>query len=502
MDYIAKHWRGELSLSVAFWVNNWVLMLPLGIVLGLLSVWIQGWGQGLQAAAITSLVGWVLLLALSIWAPVGAWRSATTYRDEGGSPLLAAGAKLVLGLGLLYTAASVVFDVLPELPSQLRMAAGSDPIGRLDIRVAPDGRSVTLSGPFGAGAASRFERTLKSAPQLQRVVLESPGGRLFEANEIATQVRQRGLQTRAEGDCASACTLVFIAGTHRSVARAAKLGFHRASVQSMNPLHDQLANKKLAILYDKAGLPRYFISRVLETPSSHMWFPETDVLVAAGVLPKPTLLPELDIGLPADAPLAAYREVLDNNALWVALDQRRAGAIDDASQRMLAARQRGLDVAASALEGQAVALAAVPAVVRSAGSSALDGFLAVLGSELRERKATGDTECQAVLASSLGANAAEGAGPPPQRLADWLENALLEPADLQPTRALTALEIEVLQREMGADGPGRITALTRGAGPRKVVPGCAKAIELLDAVGRLKPPQRRLAARLMLMPPT
>jgi hypothetical protein len=38
------------------------------------------------------------------------------------------------------------------------------------------------------------------------------------------------------------------------------------------------------------------------------------------------------------------------------------------------------------------------------------------------------------------------------------------------------------------------------AGQRKAGPGCAKAIELLDAMARLKPPQRRLAARQLLAP--
>jgi hypothetical protein len=498
MGYIGRHWRGELSLPVSFWVNNVLLLAPLGFAIGLLMAWISGWGQGLQTSAITMLAGGALLGLLSVWAPVGAWRAAGVYREQGGSAGWALATRALLLLGLLSNLGALVVDVLPEMPQLLRMAAGQDPIGRLDITLSADGRIVTLTGPIGMGSATRFERTLQGAPQLQRVVLQSPGGRLFEAHQMATQVRLRGLQTRATGDCASACTLVFIAGGRRSLAPAARLGFHRASVPSMNPLHEQMANAKLASLYRDAGLPRDFIFHVLATPASTIWNPATDQLVAAGILPPPTLLPELDTELPADAPLDHYRDALNNNLLWTALEQRRSGAIADAAQRMLQARHSGMDLAATALEGQAVALAAVPTVLRSAGTQALDRFMELLAAELRERRAAGDAACQTFLSSAVtvtppAANAA------PQRLADWLQTALLEPAEPQLSRPLTPLELEVLRRELGDNVPERIAALGPSRGTP--APGCTKALELLDAMARMRPPQRRLAARLMLNPP-
>jgi hypothetical protein len=41
MNYMSRHWRGELSLPVAFWVNNLLLMFPLGLVVRLM---LQGLG--------------------------------------------------------------------------------------------------------------------------------------------------------------------------------------------------------------------------------------------------------------------------------------------------------------------------------------------------------------------------------------------------------------------------------------------------------------------------
>src|SRR5882762_9714083 len=102
MGYLSRHWRGELSLPVAFWVNNFLLLFPLGFGLGLLMAWIAAWGQNLQTMSIAVLFGLAVLAVVSVWAPVGAWRSATRYLDDGGSAGLGLATKLVLVLGMLF----------------------------------------------------------------------------------------------------------------------------------------------------------------------------------------------------------------------------------------------------------------------------------------------------------------------------------------------------------------------------------------------------------------
>ncbi len=101
MGYVARHWRGELPLALSFWVNNLLLLVPLGLAIGMLMAWIVGWGQSLQAASVALLVGGALLALLSVWSLVGCWRSASAHRADGGSALWSGLAKLVLGLGAL-----------------------------------------------------------------------------------------------------------------------------------------------------------------------------------------------------------------------------------------------------------------------------------------------------------------------------------------------------------------------------------------------------------------
>jgi len=67
-NYLSRHWRGQLSLPVAFWVNY--------IVLGAIYFVI---GKIMESNEVGDSVGMpfmLILLPIVIWQCVGAWRSA------------------------------------------------------------------------------------------------------------------------------------------------------------------------------------------------------------------------------------------------------------------------------------------------------------------------------------------------------------------------------------------------------------------------------------------
>src|SRR5438270_8294619 len=88
--YIARHWRGELSLPRSYWVNTVLLnvvVFPLAIrifgVAGLAVVHTNVWaGLAFVIAMYVCLLFW--LLPVTIWQLVGLWRSATNYQLQGG----------------------------------------------------------------------------------------------------------------------------------------------------------------------------------------------------------------------------------------------------------------------------------------------------------------------------------------------------------------------------------------------------------------------------------
>ena len=118
--------------------------------------------------------------------------------------------------GLLAALISLGLNALT--PSLTQAASGHEPA------------RLVLSGVIGPGAFLRFRAELdRTNPQV--VIVDGPGGRVFEAVLIGTEIKRRGLATVVPRNrsCASACTIVFLSGRTRSLQSGASLGLHAAA---------------------------------------------------------------------------------------------------------------------------------------------------------------------------------------------------------------------------------------------------------------------------------
>ena len=160
--------------------------------------------------------------------------------------------------------------------------------------------------------AAAFEAMLARNPQVRVVHLNSYGGELTEARDMADVVTRRGLSTRVTGTCDSACALIFLAGNDRSLASGATIGFHRFSwyADSVRDFFDANAGDfgwsdpfDLAEwLYEDTqaeifehltymlarGVDPAFAIQTLREDSGGMWYPPRAVLIAAGVVTDAT----------------------------------------------------------------------------------------------------------------------------------------------------------------------------------------------------------------------
>ena len=499
--YLGRHWHGELSLGVSFWVNNVLLAAPAGMALGALAAWITVTGDLLRSGSLAVLVCYPLLVLLALWCTVGCWRSAQAHVASGGSAVLARLAQLVLALGALNTGWATLFEFGPNVGSYWRMARGIDPIGNLNASLSADRQRLLLQGPIGAGDGVRVKDLLATAPQLRVVELNSPGGRLKEAETIAAAVRERQGVTRATGNCESACTLIHLAGSRRQVMPGAKLGFHRAFAGSHNPVVDQLVNLELARSYREAGLPERFIQQTLATPPWRMWYPSRAELAAADLLHIPAR--PLDVDLPADpqAQAAAYAELMRVNDVWLAMDQFRPGALQLAAQQMAQLRSAGAADEAAQVQAQQVVQALLPDLLLGAEAWSLETYLGLL---IDQTAAARDSGAGAACLAVLRGDAAVRRQLPPallQRESAWLIDAASQPARKQGPRSLSALEQEVLRRRLGDQAPALLATAWRAGthrpDPRSPLPECNRTLELLRAVAALPAAERRLAARVI-----
>ncbi len=152
------------------------------------------------------------------------------------------------------------------------------------ISASEDGSALIVEGPITDGAYASFQRALRAWPIARNVILKSPGGLMFEADRIAHLVRERRMATYAHTLCASACTVILIAGSDRTAEPGTRVGFHRPNV-SRSPTPErtlQLTRR----LYERAGLAPSFTARIYATPFESVWYPGVDEMISAGVLTR------------------------------------------------------------------------------------------------------------------------------------------------------------------------------------------------------------------------
>jgi hypothetical protein len=283
-NYLVRHWRGELSLPVSYWINGTLIagvgVALLGAGLGALEA------TGLSLSTLSMLV--LVFLALSglvwLWSMVGIWRSAGRHPDRGGNVFWTGAARIRVALAVLG-ATGRVYGYLLQTREYAQLASGRDPMGPpAELRTEASGETLTLVGAITVGTGDRFERSLSQAPRVKLVRLSSPGGRILEAQRIAAAIRRRKLDTRVDDLCASACTFVLLAGANRTANEDARIGFHQPSFPGLTPEQNAGAIEAMRSAYRRAGIEDGFVRRAMTTPAVSIWYPDMREMIDAHVI--------------------------------------------------------------------------------------------------------------------------------------------------------------------------------------------------------------------------
>jgi hypothetical protein len=283
-SYLRRHWVGHLPLPLAYWVNGALLSMLLLALAEFLTYRIRSDWHSLRGMAAVALGYLVVSTIIWLWSSVGIWRSAYWHRRRGGSAGWGFAARALVLLGAVLT----VFrsgDIALQAAELGNLARGKDSIGEVaEMKVSADGRELLVRGNLAVGAADRFEAVLGTAPKVTTLVLSSPGGRIFEAERIAEAVRRRGLDTRVDDACMSACTDILLAGRDRSAPARARIGFHQPDFPGVS---DAERRRMIFAMHDRyvaAGVKEAFVWQAIEPPPQSMWFPTADELIDANVL--------------------------------------------------------------------------------------------------------------------------------------------------------------------------------------------------------------------------
>ena len=123
-----------------------------------------------------------------------------------------------------------------------------------------------------------FVAALPGNTILTGIALSSPGGNLMEGVRLATTIRNTGLATGAFGTCASACFLIFAAGTRKFAFEGARIGVHSASVQGVETTGSQAMTTQMARTAADFGVPPAVIGKMVTTAAADVaWLSQDDL---------------------------------------------------------------------------------------------------------------------------------------------------------------------------------------------------------------------------------
>jgi hypothetical protein len=284
-DILWRCWTGEFSLGRIFWTGAIAIILVLGFfcyvaprIIFLLPKAYSPLGvliAGLLFSPFPFLMPvWIVLLWRAGWGtgnPRKVWSTLA----------------IAFSCGLSLLVVALVHILTPIAADALSGIIDDPQKGLRGVRVSGIDKSVLVYGYISHSVARDLAVALDSDPSVRLVELNSLGGRSAAAEEMADLIRSRGLDTRVSVKCASACTVLFLAGRRRFMRAGALFGFHAASAfNGMIGRGDTESMRQRAIA---AGVASWFVARAYQ--GRKVWVPSTMELQEAGVVTA--ILPSL-----------------------------------------------------------------------------------------------------------------------------------------------------------------------------------------------------------------
>jgi hypothetical protein len=281
--YIARSWRGEVSLARAFFVNCIGITIAFAIALLVPLAAAMFFVNGEVRAEIYL---WLAFMAtvyalgtpLTVWQLVGLWRSATRHVRGGGRRIVAYGAYALIA-GLAAYEVSDAPSTWEEFKKAQRLLTLEEAV-RTDFTVAETDGVLSVSGLFGKQMVDKVAEELARNPNIRVVHLTSVGGFIDAGERLAALIKERQLVTYVSDHCKSACTFAFLAGRERWLGPDGTLGFHSA----IGIAGDEEAVRAMSDLYVSLGVPADTIAKIKAVPAESMWERSAGELMAEGLV--------------------------------------------------------------------------------------------------------------------------------------------------------------------------------------------------------------------------
>ncbi|MEN6386532.1 MAG: hypothetical protein ABFD79_15245 [Phycisphaerales bacterium] len=279
--YLKKHWRGELSLSIAFWLN-FVLLNILLRISGKIYVNSRIIENPLILYRLFFISLPIYIFILYPWQLVGMWRCAKTYIKIRGKYFWARCVQIIIVLNIIRILLIFHFN-MPIYKSCFDVAMDNDI--KPNIKLEKGNTIIHLKGKLGYGTSNNVCKILKKNPEIRGIIIDSTGGKTYEGRRLAKLISHYNLNTYSFDVCYSAANTAFIAGKHRYLGAGAIMGFHKCHdihFKKDSKYYLQEEDKVNSLVFKKQGIKEDFIKRMYA--SDELWYPTTKELFDARVI--------------------------------------------------------------------------------------------------------------------------------------------------------------------------------------------------------------------------
>jgi hypothetical protein len=280
--FVARHWRGELSLPRSYWLNLLLITVFFFLVAFAGEALISPTDYPVAYASFW-IAFWTLLALVQLWWIVGVWRSASRYAFENTRGYWGEVAKVVMVLSALSTIGTFATQGIPQVVEFIAVIRTYNSSPAYSLRILKDATELEISGPLDFGISRATANLLSDHPTIKTVHLNSDGGRLAEADALKDLVLSRQLNTYVARNCASACVTVFVAGSNRWLSRGAQLGLHSPYFPGSSEEEIKAVAKSTKAFFYSRSIAADVIERGFNTPYDDMWVPDHATIFASNL---------------------------------------------------------------------------------------------------------------------------------------------------------------------------------------------------------------------------
>lgn len=283
--FISRHWRGDYGLGRSFWINTVLLSLAVTAVLGAAIAWVAETATP-RDAVLATIASLPPALVVAVWQLVGLWRSAGRARRHAGTTWGRSVWPTVTRAVVIVVAVTTAFSTGTQAVDSLRMMqALSAPELRVYAVERRGQAEVVLIGALNDDSVDEAIAALE-VTGTRVLTITSHGGLMKPARRLAAHVREANLRVVADGECASACTVILAASPYAAMTEGTRITFHRPEpvVRFLTPGLDS-ANEARArgsiASYADYGLAPWAVEMIAR---QQYWTPTLGQLIDMGLL--------------------------------------------------------------------------------------------------------------------------------------------------------------------------------------------------------------------------